>query len=121
MKITLIFALILLTSHAYSQSADYVCDVRNYRLEINLRADLSTDFWLTDTFNHDVIAMGYAGFIEKKGGKSIYHFYPGNAYPVALTFKTQDAIDFPDQIKGYIETRVRGFLLWENLTCNKRD
>ncbi len=121
MKNTLIFALFFVSLNAFSQSAAYVCDVRNYRLEINLRADISTDMWLIDTFNRDVIAMGFAGSIEKKGDKSIYNFYPGNGYPVKLTFKTQDAIDFPPRISGHIDTRARGFLLWENLSCRRRN
>jgi predicted RecB family nuclease len=117
-----IISLILLTLsfHAFSQSADYVCDVQNYRVEINLRTDTSTHMWLTDRSDQRTIAQAYAGSIETDHAYSIYHFYPGNADEAKLTFRTQDAVNFPGRIYGYIETKARGFLLNDYLTCSKR-
>lgn len=116
----IVFLLTFFASHAFAQSADYVCNVRQYRVDLNLRQDRSTHFWLTDTMNYDVISHGFAGSVERRGERLNYFFYPGNASPVMMTFKFEDTVNFPAKILGRIETKVRGFLLWENMTCSRR-
>jgi hypothetical protein len=113
--------LMLISFNSFAYDADYSCDLGQYRLDVTLTADKSTSMWLTDLNNRSVIAQGYAKVIEKVGDKSNYFFYPGIAEPVKLTFKTQDAIDFPDMIRGRIETKAGGFLLWEKMDCYKQN
>lgn len=113
----LIIALGLLFSTAAFAYTDYRCSVRQYTVDLTLTQDRSTHMWLREY--HEVLAQAYAGSIEKKDGKSIYHFYPGNAEPASITFKTQDVIDLPETLNGRIETVARGFLLWDRLTCRK--
>lgn len=104
-----------------SFGADYVCDVRNYRVEIVLTPDTSTSYFLTDRNNYQTISHGFAASITKKDGVSTYFFYPGNADNVKLSFRTEDVENSPAKMKGYIETKARGFLLWDYMNCSKRN
>lgn len=113
----LILAFSLLCSTAAFAYTDYRCDVRQYTVDLTLTEDTSTHMWLREY--HDVLAQAYAGWVEKKDGKSTYHFYPGNADTAKITFKTQDVIDLPETLTGRIETTARGFLLWDRLNCKK--
>ena len=112
-----ILGLCLLSSSAAFAYTDYVCEVRQYQVELTLTQDTSTHMWLRERY--EVLAHAYAGWVEKKDGKMIYHFYPGNAEPAQITFKAQDVIDLPEKLNGYIETKARGFLLWDRLNCRK--
>ena len=116
----LIFVFALLSTGVFAQSADYICHVRNYRLDLHLRQDRSTHFWLTDTMNHYTVSHGYPGSIERAGDKVKYLFYPGNASPVMMMFNYQDTIDLPAKLPMYIETKAGGFLLWEKMVCSRR-
>lgn len=112
-----ILGLSLLSSASAFAYTDYHCEVRQYQVELTLTQDTSTHMWLLD--RHEVLAHAYAGWVEKKEGKSTYHFYPGNADNAKITFKAQDVIDLPESLSGYIETTARGFLLWDRLSCRK--
>lgn len=115
-----IFLLLLLTLsfQAFSQSADYDCDVRQYDVDLTLTQDTSTSMWFRDRY--DVLAMGYAGSLEKKEGKTIYHFYP-QLGPIEITFITQDTIDLPKKLSGWIHVNAPFFVLWDKLECTKID
>jgi hypothetical protein len=115
MKTLLMIFLVCISNHAYSLSEDYHCDVRQYDLDITLTQDRSTSMWFRDRY--DVLAMGYAGSVEKKGDKTIFHFYPGQFSPIDLTFKTQDTIDLPEKILGQIYISGPFFSLRDDLTC----
>lgn len=112
-----ILALCFLSSISALAYTDYRCEVRQYQVELTLTQDTSTHMWLLD--RHEVLAQAYAGWVEKKDAKLIYHFYPGNAEPAQITFKAQDVMDLPQKLDGYIETKARGFLLWDRLSCRK--
>jgi len=117
----LILSLILTASFSsFAQSADYVCEVMNFRVELTLTADETTSMWLTDTMNHEVIMQGYANFVEKKGLNSTYHFHQSGTGDARLTFKTKDAVDFPQRMTGVIQTTVRPILMRDTLNCVKR-
>jgi hypothetical protein len=115
-----LIALMFMSLNGFAQDADYSCDLSSYRLNVNLTADKSTSMELIDLNNRRLVAQGYAKAIQKTGDKSHYFFYPGNAEPMKLTFKTQDALDFPETIHGRIETKVNGILLWEKMECFKQ-
>lgn len=115
MKTILLLLLVSISNHAFSLSEDYHCDVRQYDLDITLTQDRSTSMWFRDRY--DVLAMGYAGSIEKKGSNTIYHFYPGQFSPIDITFKTQDTIDLPEKIQGGIYISGPFFVLRDDLTC----
>ncbi len=109
----------LMSTHAFSHSEDYSCKVRQYQLDITLTQDTSTSMWFRD--RSEVLAMGYAGWVEKSGANSIYHFYPGSFGTVDITFNTQDAADLPAKINGTIYISGSFFVLWDNIECFKRD
>lgn len=118
MKKLILFCLVLGSLSAMARPwEDYVCSARQYTVEITVTQDTSTHFWLMDGF--ETLAHGYAKSLERKGEKTTYYFYPGQAEPAKITFKTQDVIDQPETIEGRIETTARGFLLWDRLTCKK--
>ena len=117
MKMILFAGLMFLSLNGFAQSADYTCDIRRYRLEVSLTDSISTSMWLTDTDNHHTVAQGYAKTISRKDGKTIFSFYPGQADPMKLTFKSQDVIDLPSEIQGSIDTMAGGFILREKITC----
>ena len=73
-----------------------------------------------DVYDHRTLATGYAATVQKVGDKTVYNFYPGQASPMKLVFKTQDIIDFPKVIKGSIDTMAGGFILREKMDCYKR-
>lgn len=117
----LILSLLLATSsNTFAQSADYVCEVMNFRVELTLTAGETTSMWLTDTMNYEVIMQGSANFVEKKGSNSVYHFHQSGTGDATLTFKTQTAVDFPDRMTGVISTTVKPILMRDNLSCVKR-
>lgn len=116
----MLFLLSFFALNTFAQSADYTCDVRQYRVDLNLRQDRSTHFWLTDTIQYDVIAQGFAASIEKRGNLTDYFFYPGNASPVMMTFKSEDIVNLPLKLSASIETKVRGFLLRDGMSCSRR-
>jgi hypothetical protein len=120
MKKFMLASLMLMSLNGFAQSADYSCDIRRYRLEVTLTDSISTSMWLTDTNTHTTISQGYAKSISRTADKTIFSFYPGQADPMKLSFKTQDIIDFPDTIKGSIDTMAGGFILREKMDCYKR-
>lgn len=120
MKKLLLASLMLLSMNGFAQTADYSCDIRRYRLDVTLTDSTSTSMWLTDTFNYTTIAQGYAGSISRSAGTTTFSFYPGQASPMKLAFKSQDIIDFPSVIKGSIDTMAGGFILRERMDCYKR-
>lgn len=120
MKKLMLSSLMLLSLNGFTQSADYSCDIRRYRLDVTLTDSTSTSMWLTDTNNHTTVAHGYAKSISRSGDKTIFSFYPGQADPMKLSFKTQDIIDLPEAIKGSIDTMAGGFILREKMDCFKR-
>lgn len=120
MKKCMLTSLMLMSLNGFAQSADYSCDIRRYKLDVTLTDSTSTSMWLTDTNNYTTIAHGYAKSISRSGDKTIFSFYPGQADPLKLSFKTQDIIDFPNMIKGSIDTMAGGFILREKMDCYKR-
>ena len=118
MKKIILFNALLVSFNLFAQSADYVCEFRQYRLDLELRQDRSTHLWVSDY--HGVIFQSYAGFVEKRGTNSHYFFYPAYSDQAELTFKTQDTIDFPKHLTGKINTRLRGFLVRDSFNCTKR-
>lgn len=121
MKKLMLTSLMLISMNGFAQSADYSCDLGRYRLDVTLTPDTSTSMWLTDVYNHTTIAQGYAKAVSKVGDNTVYSFYPGQADPMKLTFKTQDIIVFPKIIKGSINTKAGGFLLIEKMDCDKQN
>jgi hypothetical protein len=119
MKTFFILFLMGLSTFTYAFSEDYDCEVRQYDVNITLTQDTSTSMWFRQ--NYDVLAMGYAGWVEKKDGKSIYHFYPGQFSPIEITFKTQDTIDLPVKLRGMIYISGPFFSLWDELHCTRRN
>lgn len=119
MKKIVLFICFVFSFNLFSQSMDYRCNVRNYTIDLNLRNDTSTHIWLYDNMYREVIAQAYAGAVQREGSNNVYLFYPGNAAPIKLVLKTKVATSFPDRFAAYIETRARGFLLWENINCFK--
>ena len=120
MKKLLLACLLSISFNSFAQSADYVCEVMNFRVELTLTADEATSMWLTDTLNYEVILQGHATFVEKKGANSTYHFHQSGTGDVRLTFRTQHAVDFPERMTGVIQTTVRPILMRETLSCVKR-
>ena len=120
MKKLLLGCLTLLSLNVFADSADYRCDIRRYRLEVTLTDSTSTSMWLTDTDNRTTVAHGYAKSMARKGDKTIFSFFPGNADPMKLTFKSQDVLDLPEEIQGNIDTMAGGFILREKMDCYKR-
>lgn len=120
MKKFILTALMLMSLNGFAQTADYSCDIRRYRLDVTLTDSTSTSMWLTDTYNYSTIAQGYAKSISRSGDKTVFSFYPGQADPMKLAFKTQDITDLPDMIKGSIDTMAGGFILREKMDCYKR-
>ncbi len=119
MKI-LILAIFLSVSHSsFAISEDYSCEVRQYDVDITLTQDTSTSMWFS--LNHEVLAMGNAGFVEKKANETIYHFYPGQFSPIEMTFKNQDIIDQPQRLKGWINVSGPFFSLWDELDCHRNN
>jgi hypothetical protein len=118
MKTLLLTLLVSISTHAFARSADYDCDVRQYDVDLTLTQDTSTSMWFRD--RNGVLAMGYAGSLEKKDGKTIYHFYP-QLGPIEFTFKTQDTIDFPEKLSGWIHVKAPFFTLWDKMECSRRD
>ena len=119
MKNILLASLLIASFNSFAESADYVCGVQHYQVELTLSPDSNTSMWLTDTLPYETISQGFAEFVEKKGSTSTYHFYPAGADEVQLTFKTQDVLDLPETLNGYIETKAHGFLLWDKLPCRR--
>lgn len=120
MKNIFIIALLALSFNSFAQSKDYACDVRQYRVELILTPDTSTSFFLMDMHNYQTLANGFAANITREKGLVTYHFYPGNAHPMKLTFREDDVNNMPDKMRGYIETKARGYLLWDYVNCRKR-
>lgn len=121
MKNILTLILFAISLNAFSQSADYVCDVRNYRVEVTLTPDTSTSFFFIDRNNTETIAHGYAASLRKQSVVTSYSFYPANADKVVLSFRNDDLASYPSQMRGYIETKARGFLLNDYLNCSRRN
>lgn len=117
MKILLTFLFLSNFVLAFAITEDYHCEVRQYDVELTLTQDTSTSMWFKQ--NHQVLAMGYAGWVEKNGSKTIYHFYPGQFSPIEMTFKTQDTVDLPERLKGWISVSGPFFSLWDELLCLK--
>ena len=117
-----LFATLFLLSSAtcFAQSADYSCEVLNYRVDLTLTTDESTSMWLSDTMTYETVLQGYANFIEKNGASSIYHFHQDSVGDLSLTFKTSDAVDLPQRISGVIQTTVRPILMREAVVCSRR-
>ena len=118
MKTLLMALLFSFSSFAMARSADYSCEVRQYDVDITLTGDTSTSMWFRDY--SEVLAMGYAGSVEKSGVKTIYHFYP-QLGPIDMSFKTQDMLDFPEKITGRIHVNAPFFVLWDDMNCSRRD
>jgi hypothetical protein len=118
MKKIILLSIFIITSNLYAQSADYSCELRQYRLDLNLRQDRSTHLWVRDY--HGVIFQSFAGFVEKKGTNSHYHFYPAHSDPAVLILRTQDTIDLPNKLTGTINTKLRGFLIRDTFNCVRR-
>ena len=119
MKILFLLMILILSVPTFALSEDYDCSVRQYDVQITLTQDTSTSMWFRERY--DVLAMGYAGWVEKNGAKSIYHFYPAQFSPIEITFKTQDTIDLPAKLMGWISVSGPFFSLWDKLDCTKRD
>jgi hypothetical protein len=118
MKILLTTLLLSFSSFAVARSADYSCEVRQYDVDITITGDTSTSMWFRDY--SEVLAMGYAGSLEKSGVKTIYHFYP-QLGPIDMTFNTQDMIDFPEKLTGSIHVNAPFFVLWDEMSCKRRE
>ena len=116
MKKYLIILLVLISFQAFTITEDYRCSVRQYTVYITITQDTSTSMWLSEY--HNVLAMGYAKSIERKDGKTIYHFYP-QLGPTDYTFKTQDTIDLPKKLSGWIHVNAPFFVLWDKLECTR--
>ena len=108
--------MIMMSTHAFSYT-DYSCRVRQYQVDMTLTQDTSTSIRMMD--RHDTLALAYAGWVEKSGADSIYHFYPGQIGTIDLTFKTQDTIDLPKKLTGTIYVNGSFFVLWDKLECNR--
>jgi hypothetical protein len=118
MKTLLLILLASTSTYVFSRTSDYDCTVRQYVVDLTLTQDTSTSMWLKDRY--DVMAMGYAGSLEKKEGNTIYHFYP-QLGPIELTFRTQDTIDLPENLYGWIHVNAPFFVLWDKMECSRRD
>jgi hypothetical protein len=117
MKMLILFLFLTLSQWSLAISEDYHCEVRQYDVDITLTQDTTTSMWFRQ--NHEVLAMGYAGWVEKKGAKTTYHFYPGQFSPIEMTFKTQDTVDLPNRLTGWISVSGPFFSLWDELNCVK--
>jgi hypothetical protein len=118
MKTILMTLLVSFSSFVSARSADYSCEVRRYEVDITITGDTSTSMWFRDYSR--VLAMGYAGSVEKSGIKTIYHFYP-QLGPIDMTFKTQDMLDFPEKLTGRIHVNAPFFVVWDDMSCTRRD
>jgi hypothetical protein len=105
------------STYAFSRSEDYQCRARQYQVDLFLTQDTSTSMWFRDRY--DVLAMGYAGSVEKKSAKTIYHFYPGQLGTIDISFNTQDTIDLPDRLVGTIYVNGSFFVFYDTLECSK--
>lgn len=119
MKKLILTALFLFTSSVFARSADYSCRVRQYNIDLNLTQDTSTSLFFRD--GYDVLGVGYAGWVEKAGAKTNYHFYLNQYSPMILTFKTQDTEDLPQKLVGWIDVHAPFFVLWDELVCRRID
>lgn len=117
MKGIIFFALLFSSLSSLAASADYTCHLRQYRIDLTLD-DRSTHMWLTDTMYYDTIFQAYTGWVEKVNDKTNFHFYPTVGHTV-LTFKTQDTVELPAKLNGWINGRARGFPLWDSISCRK--
>lgn len=117
MKTILGLTLLFVSTYAFSRSADYQCRARQYQVDLTLTQDTSTSMWFRDRY--DVLAMGYAGSLEKTSSKTIYHFYPGRLGNIDITFKTPDTIDLPDRLIGSIYVNGSFFVFSDTLECSK--
>ena len=119
MKIVGILALLMGSTNAFAESADYVCSVNQYRVDLILTdVATSSSFWLTDDSGR-VLSLGYALFVENAGEETLYHFYP-QAGETILTFDTADVTSQPESLYGTIQTTADGFPLYDRLSCIKQ-
>lgn len=119
MKTLILITLFLLSSLAFARSEDYTCRVRQYRIDLTLTQDTSTSLFFRD--GYDVLAVGYAGWVEKAGVNTNYHFYLNQYSPMILTFKTKDTEELPQKLVGWIDVSAPFFTLWDELVCIRRD
>lgn len=111
--------ILLFAGSAWAQSTDYICQVRQYQLDIDMTGDRSTHVWIHDRYNHEMIFHGYAGSIEQGNRVSTFFFY-GNQEPVKLSFLNKDIQERPKQLKGHIDTILGGFLVVDYFNCKEK-
>ena len=116
-KLTLALILAILTSSAFSR--EYNCDVRNYRLTIDLEGDRSTHVWVRDLNTYSVLHQGYAGSVDRGQRVSSFHFY-GQQQPITISFRNSDIKEQGDKIKGHIEATLEGFYFRDYMNCRSR-
>lgn len=109
----------VVSTMVFGRSEDYTCRVRQYRIDLTLTQDTSTSLFFRD--GYDVLAVGYAGWVEKAGVKTNYHFYLNQYSPMILTFKTKDTEEFPQKLVGWIDISAPFFILWDELLCSRRN
>jgi len=96
----------------------YSCKVRQYRIDITLTQDTSTNLFFSD--GYQINATAYAAWVEKGTQETRYHFYPSQYSPMIVTFKTEDTQKLPENMIGWIDVNASFFSLWDKLTCRKK-
>ena len=105
---------------SFSLSArEYNCDVRNYRLQIDLEGDRSTHVWIKNLNTYSVLYQGYAGSIERGNRVTSFFFY-GRNEPSIISFKNSDVKNQKDKIKGHIEATLEGLYFRDYMDCRAR-
>lgn len=95
---------------------EYKCDIRNYRLTIDLEGDRSTHVWIRDLNTYSVLHQGYAGSIDRGQRVTSFYFY-GQQEPTILSFRNSDLKSQGDKIKGHIEATLEGFYFRDYMSC----
>ena len=119
MKKLILISFLLVSCFSFARSEDYTCRVRQYRIDLTLTQDTSTSLFFRDGYN--VLAVGYAGWVERAGVKTNYHFYLNQYSPMILTFKSKDTEELPQKMVGWIDISAPYFTLWDELICLRRD
>ena len=107
------------SSFCFAASADYSCQIRNYRVDFFLIRTTSSTIWLQDQNSYEMISQGFVSWIEDKGAKTIFHYRGSAGGKLDLIFQTQDTLNFPQQMYVWIDTTANGFTLWDRMLCSK--
>ena len=115
----LIIILMFLSSVCFAASADYTCQVRNYRVDFFLIRTSSSTVSLYNQRTYHMESQGFVNWIEDKGTKTIFHYSGSGVGKFDLIFQTQDTLNFPPQMTVWIDTFANGFTLWDRMLCSK--